>query len=413
MTRSDDNRKPGAPSNSEATKPNAPGHRPADASSPAAARESTSSPRHWPGSPASVPPNAADNNPDAPAPADDPARAITSVPGAEDATHLGKRPASDPKTATKPQADFPAPPGIKPIPPKPPETLTDEDLAKLTDADDPAVRQNLKRILTSPSYRVAMNDLEFLHSPALRPLRLELELLKVELTLEREKIESTIVVFGGTQLVSHAKAAERLRAAKASLAKAPADPARQREAQISERVLAKSHYYEEALRFSQMVSSACQNNDRCDYVIVTGGGPGIMEAANRGAYEVGAKSVGLNITLPEEQAPNPYITPELCFQFHYFALRKMHFLMRAKALVVFPGGYGTLDELFEVLTLRQTGRMQPIPIILCGREYWHHVVNFQYLADEGVIRDEHLELLQFVDTAAEAWDIIQKFHAEK
>jgi uncharacterized protein (TIGR00730 family) len=147
---------------------------------------------------------------------------------------------------------------------------------------------------------------------------------------------------------------------------------------------------------------------RCDYVIVTGGGPGIMEAANRGAHDVGAKSVGLNIRLPHEQQPNPYITPNLCFQFHYFAMRKLHFLLRAKALVAFPGGFGTLDELFDALTLRQTGRMQTIPVILVGREYWRRVIDFQFLADQGTIADEDLDLLSFVETAQEAWEVIQR-----
>jgi uncharacterized protein (TIGR00730 family) len=145
-------------------------------------------------------------------------------------------------------------------------------------------------------------------------------------------------------------------------------------------------------------------------VIVTGGGPGIMEAGNRGAHETGGKSVGLNISLPAEQAPNPYITPELCFQFHYFAMRKMHFLLRAKALIVFPGGFGTLDELFDALTLRQTRRMQEIPIILFGREYWSKVIDFRFLADEGVIADEHQDLISYAETPREAWEIITRFH---
>ena len=163
-------------------------------------------------------------------------------------------------------------------------------------------------------------------------------------------------------------------------------------------------------QFARLVSQRCQIDGQCDYVIITGGGPGIMEAANRGAHDVGAKSIGLNITLPLEQVPNPYITPNLCFQFHYFALRKMHFLMRAKALVVFPGGFGTLDELFDALTLRQTRRMQEIPIILFGREYWNRVIDFQFLADEGVIADEHLALISYAETPEEAWHIIARFH---
>ena len=178
-------------------------------------------------------------------------------------------------------------------------------------------------------------------------------------------------------------------------------------------MLAKSHYYDEAREFARLVSSVCQIDGRCDHVIVTGGGPGIMEAANRGAYDVGAKSIGLNITLPAEQRPNPYITPELCFLFHYFALRKMHFLLRAAALVIFPGGFGTLDELFDALTLRQTHRMQAIPIVLYGKAYWDRVIDFQFLADEGVIRDEHLQLMQFAESPDEAWQAIARFQSER
>ena len=165
-----------------------------------------------------------------------------------------------------------------------------------------------------------------------------------------------------------------------------------------------------AQEFARLVTSESQPGGTAHYVIVTGGGPGIMEAGNRGAYEAGGKSVGLNISLPAEQAPNPYITPDLCFQFHYFAMRKMHFLLRAKALIVFPGGFGTLDELFDALTLRQTHRMQEIPIVLFGREYWDEVIDFHFLADEGVIADEHLDLISYAETPSEAWDIITRFH---
>ena len=174
--------------------------------------------------------------------------------------------------------------------------------------------------------------------------------------------------------------------------------------------MAKSHFYDAARQFARMVSEYGQLGKENDYVVVTGGGPGIMEAANRGAADVNAKSVGLNIRLPREQMPNPYITPELCFQFHYFALRKLHFLMRAKALVVFPGGFGTLDELFDALTLRQTGRMQDIPIIMFGRDYWEKVINFQFLADEGTVSDEELDLFRFAETPEEAWQMILRFH---
>ena len=188
----------------------------------------------------------------------------------------------------------------------------------------------------------------------------------------------------------------------------PDDPAAQRELEIANRVHAKSRYYDVAREFGRKVSSKCQIDGECDYVVMTGGGPGIMEAANRGAFDVGAKSIGLNIILPDEQNPNPYITPELCFQFHYFAIRKMHFLMRAVALVAFPGGFGTMDELFEALTLVQTGKIQPLPIILFGEEYWRNIVNFEQLVTEGMISPEDLELFEFVETVEEAWQKIAK-----
>jgi uncharacterized protein (TIGR00730 family) len=187
----------------------------------------------------------------------------------------------------------------------------------------------------------------------------------------------------------------------------------QRQVARCRRLLDKSSYYDEAREFARLVSASCQVRGECDYVIVTGGGPGIMEAGNRGAFDMGAKSIGLNITLPAEQAPNPYITPELCFQFHYFALRKMHFLMRAKALVIFPGGFGTLDEFFDAITLRQTGRLQAIPVIMYGSQYWRQAINLQFLADEGVIADEHLELIHYADTPQQAWDQIREFHASQ
>lgn len=271
-------------------------------------------------------------------------------------------------------------------------------------------QERRQAILESPSYRLAEADAAFLQRNELRPVRLQLELLKPELEFTEHGIRSTVVAFGGTQIVERQLAVERLEAAQAALAAAPEDPACARAVQRAERVLAKSHYYDAAREFGRLVSGACQTHKPCDYVIITGGGPGIMEAANRGAFDAGAKSIGLNITLPEEQIPNPYITPELCFRFHYFALRKMHFLLRAAALVVFPGGFGTLDELFDALSLRQTRRMQAIPIILFGREYWKQVIDFQFLADEGVIADEHLDLLDYAETPQEAWEIIARFH---
>ncbi len=270
--------------------------------------------------------------------------------------------------------------------------------------------ERLDRIIKSPSYVLAERDIDFLGKPELRPVRLQLELLKPEMAFQEHGVHTTVVVFGGTQVVDKDAAENRLRAAEENLKHNPADKQLKRDVARAKRLVAKSHYYEIAREFANLVSSCCQTNGEADYVIATGGGPGIMEAANRGAHEANAKSIGLNITLPMEQAPNPYITPELCFQFHYFALRKMHFLFRAKALVIFPGGFGTLDELFDALTLRQTQRMQEIPIVMIGREYWDNVIDFQFLADEGVIADAHLELIQYAETAAEAWDTIQTWH---
>ncbi len=279
--------------------------------------------------------------------------------------------------------------------------------------DEDRVRQeNLEKILLSPSYRVAYKDVDFLSHPKMRAARIELELQKPELVFEREEIDSTIVVFGSTRIPDPAVAAKQLEETRARLAETPNDPRRRRALARLERIAAKSHYYELARRFAALVSSEGQQSGRRHYVIVTGGGPGIMEAANRGAYDVGAKSVGLNIRLPMEQQPNPFITPELCFQFHYFAMRKFHFLLRAKALVIFPGGYGTLDELFETLTLRQTRRMQDIPIIIFGREYWKKAINFQFLAEDGAIDEADLDLFRYAETPEEAWDMIVRFHAK-
>ena len=272
---------------------------------------------------------------------------------------------------------------------------------------DPAA--DLSKILASPSYRVAYKDVDFLGRPEMRAARIELEFLKPELFLRENAIRSTIVVFGSTQIVDRPNAQRRLAEAEKDLAAAPDDRNRQRAVSRAKNLLERSRYYDAAREFAGLVSTASQKDShRGENVIITGGGPGIMEAANRGAHEVGAKSVGLNIRLPHEQQPNPYITPELCFQFHYFAMRKLHFLLRAKALVAFPGGFGTFDELFDALTLRQTGRMQAIPIILFGREYWSQAINFQFLADQGTIADADLNLIGFAETAAEAWELIRK-----
>ena len=280
--------------------------------------------------------------------------------------------------------------------------------------DDKTLRErveaNRRAILSSPSYRLAELDVDFIGRPEQRPVRMQLELQKAETLLRENNIRSTVVVFGGTQIVEREAAEARVTAARQALSERPDDERTQREVERAESILTKSHYYDEAREFGRLVSSVSESNGKSDFVVMTGGGPGIMEAVNRGAFEAGAKSVGLNIELPHEQEPNPYITPELCIQFHYFAMRKFHFVLRAAALVIFPGGFGTLDELFDALTLRQTGRMQEIPIIMYGTDYWRKVIDFQALADEGVIADQHLELVHFADTPQDAWATIAKFH---
>ncbi|MEX2115199.1 MAG: TIGR00730 family Rossman fold protein [Pirellulales bacterium] len=268
---------------------------------------------------------------------------------------------------------------------------------------------NLRAIMQSPSYLLAEQDTALLARAELRPVRLQLELLKPEMAFQEHGIDATIVVFGSTQISQREQLESRLQAAQQALAAQPNDAALAREVSIVERLLAKAHYYDAAREFARLVATEAKVSNS-GLVIVTGGGPGIMEAANRGAHDVGAKSVGLNITLPSEQLPNPYITPGLCFRFHYFALRKMHFLLRAKALVAFPGGFGTLDEVFDALTLRQTTRMQEIPVIMYGRDYWRRVIDFQFLADEGAIDDTHLRLINYADSPQEAWDHIARFH---
>ena len=258
-----------------------------------------------------------------------------------------------------------------------------------------------RAIAESPSYRLAYEDIELLGQDELRPLRLQLELLKPERILREQGIGSTVVVFGSARVIDAASASARLAALGRKVAAAPADAALAREVVQARRRVEQSHHYEQARRFANLVSQRFQQRGRRDFVVVTGGGPGIMEAANRGACEAGARSIGLNITLPREQQPNPYVSPELAFRFHYFALRKMHFLLHARGLVVFPGGYGTLDELFEVLTLIQGGKMQRIPVVLVGREFWRRVVDFDLLLDEGYVSPADLDLFTCVDEPEE------------
>jgi uncharacterized protein (TIGR00730 family) len=277
----------------------------------------------------------------------------------------------------------------------------------------PALMRKLRRMKASGAYLRAYEDVQFLRRDDLRPVRLQLELLKPELSLREQGITSTVVVFGSTRTVSRDEMGPHVTRLAARAKARPRDAAVRRELAVAKRLLAKAKYYDEARRFARLVSLACQTGGRKDYVIVTGGGPGIMEAANRGAYDVGAKTIGLNITLPHEQFPNPYISPELCFQFHYFALRKMHFLMRAKAMAIFPGGYGTLDELFEALTLVQTGKVKSLPVILFGRAWWSRLIDWKFLSDEGVIAPEDLSLFRFAETAEEAWEKIQEYYRSR
>ena len=290
--------------------------------------------------------------------------------------------------------------------------IVDEDLCPGEYTRDPTQHptNRVNAITQSPSYRLAYEDLDFLNSPRLRAARIELEFLKPDFMLEDQGIENTIVVFGSTRIVEPAEALRRLEEARRLMAEPPGDAARARAVAQAERIVAKSSYYDIAREFARLVSQNGYAQGKPHFTVMTGGGPGIMEAANRGADDIGAKSVGLNIALPMEQMPNPYITPELCFQFRYFAVRKLHFVLRAMALVAFPGGFGTLDELFEVITLRQTNRMQHIPVILVGREYWNRAIDFTFLADEGVITDNDLKLFEFADTAEAAWKIIREFH---
>ena len=252
----------------------------------------------------------------------------------------------------------------------------------------------------NPAYRLAFRDTDFLLREELRPVRFQLELLKPEMLLEEAGVGSTLVVYGSARIPSPEHCAAMLETATTPERKA-----------VVERLVAKAQYYEEARKLARIASQcAVVEKGMRQFVVCSGGGPSIMEAANRGATDAGADSIGLNIVLPHEQAPNEYVTPELSFQFHYFALRKMHFLLRARAVAVFPGGFGTFDELFELLTLIQTGKMKPIPVLLFGRDYWDRVVNFEAMAEEGVINPNDTELFYRVETADEAWARIVEFY---
>ncbi|WP_289154789.1 TIGR00730 family Rossman fold protein [uncultured Salipiger sp.] len=264
--------------------------------------------------------------------------------------------------------------------------------------------------MANPNYRLADEDADFLDRDVMRGARLQLDYQKAETLLRDHGIAHSIVVFGGTRVTEPERAAATLSALEAESACHPEDADLQRRLRVARRLNDKSRYYDIAREFGRIVGAA-EGEHGNRLAIVTGGGPGIMEAANRGAVEAGARTVGLNITLPREQLPNPYVTPDLCFRFRYFALRKLHFLLRARALVVFPGGFGTFDELFETLTLIQTRKIQPVPVILVGRDYWARAFDADFLVEEGVIDPEDRALFWYAETAQEIWEDIQRWYA--
>jgi len=278
----------------------------------------------------------------------------------------------------------------------------DEDARAARDVDDGLP-------CDAETYKLAYQDENFLLRDELRPVRLQLELLKPELSQHEQGIDSTVVIFGSARIKSPEEAAQQLAAVQQESDGRTESPEITRKLAEAKRNVEMSRYYQEARRLGQMVSSHTTRNE---LVVVTGGGPGIMEAANRGAHDTKALSMGMNIVLPHEQYPNPYISSKLCFRFHYFAIRKMHLLMRAVSLVAFPGGFGTFDELFEALTLIQTKKIKPIPVLLFGRRFWNDVVNFQGLVKAGTISPKDLDLFKFVETAKEAWEYIVPAYAE-
>lgn len=269
-------------------------------------------------------------------------------------------------------------------------------------------QQGLHATMNQYNQRDRVSELE--EDASLRGLRLQKDYLETELRLQSAAIKNTIVVFGGTQIVDEPEARRRIERARKTCKENAADAVSQRNLRIAESLLDKSRYYSIAREFGEIVGRAGSGPQDCSLTLMTGGGPGIMEAANRGSFDVGAKTIGLNISLPKEQRPNAYLTPELSFELHYFAIRKLHFLLRARALVIFPGGYGTLDELFETLNLVATGTIGPMPIVLVGESYWHRLINFEMLVSEGVISPQDLELFWFAESAQEIWDGISDWH---
>jgi len=305
-------------------------------------------------------------------------------------------------------ADESAPPQKKPRPPHPRERKRPLPWHEPKPReDDDSAPDAVAAIIADPSYREADKDLDFLQADPARGVRLELDYLKAETELRAHGVAHTIVVFGGTRIVEPKAARRAVAQWTAAEAVNEADPEIRQRLAVAHRIEAKSGFYDVARDFGRVVGKAGASMPPGERImIMTGGGPGIMEAANRGAHDAGAKSIGLNIALPKEQFPNPYITPGLAFSFRYFAMRKLHFLMRARALVAFPGGYGTLDELFEVLALVQTRKMKPVPVVLVGETFWRHVFDADFLVEEGVIDPEDRELFGFADTADDIWRTI-------
>ncbi len=297
----------------------------------------------------------------------------------------------------KPDTTLPAPPAPARRTPLPWQHMKSA-------TEDPDAPARVEAIMAHPNYVTADRDMPFLTHPDTRGVRLQVDYLKAELALEQAGVEHTIVVFGSTRIRELLTAQLHNSELQDQLALHPDDAQLARRAATTERLLANSHYYKVARDLGRLIAGHCP--DSCRISLMTGGGPGIMEAANRGAFDLDAKSIGLNITLPHEQFPNPYVTPGLCFSFHYFAMRKLHFLQRARALIAFPGGFGTFDELFETLTLIQTRKMNPVPIVLVGETFWRNAVNFEFLLEEGMIDAEDLELFHYAETAQQAWQLV-------
>ncbi len=288
-------------------------------------------------------------------------------------------------------------------------TNLSDTIKQYYDATDAEAKQIIA-ILNAKNYKRTDRDYDFINSDIARPMRLQLEYLKVQSVLEEKNIKKTIVVFGGTRVIQEKRAALKFKKAQKAFEEDKGNKKLKFKFKVAQRVLNKVKYYDDACQFASLVAKYSKLNADDPVHIMTGGGPGVMEAANKGAFNEGEDSIGLNIDLPFEQFPNPYISPELCFSFRYFALRKLHFMHRARALVAYPGGFGTFDELFEALTVIQTKTIKPIPVVLVGKNYWENAVNFEFLAEEGVINPEDLDLFKTVDSATEAWQYILNWY---